>query len=243
MVHRITRDGEPPALDGVGEDHHGLIPNPVRLLEGLQDALDVVAAQVGQERGQFLVRVAIQQPRESLVIARLTAREALPYLAPASADEHLVLAVRHVVDAPPQRFAVFERERGLQALSVFEFHHVPAVQAELIANLLRLAVGHDAVQALSVQVHHPDDVAEMGHVFLRQRLPDVALVEFRVPHQGDEALRRARAEVIVDVGLHERGERGGHRGQPERAGGEIDGVFILRAAGIGLEAAEGAEIA
>ena len=169
---------------------------------------------VGQERGQLLVRVSIQKPRETLVFARFTAREALSYLAPASPDQHLVLAVRHVVDAPSQRFSVPERERGLQALSVLELHHVPAVQAELIANLLRLAVGHDAVEALAVQVHHPDDVAQVRHVFLRQRLPDVALVEFGIPHQGDEALPRAFAEMIVDVGLHERRERGGDRGQP-----------------------------
>ena len=119
---------------------------------------------------------------------------------------------------------------------------MPAVQAKLIANLLRLAVGHDAVEALAVQVHHPDDVAQVGDVFLRERLPDVALIEFRVPHQGDEALGGACAEMIVDVGLHERGERSGDRGQPERACGEIDGVFIFGAARVGLKAAEGAQV-
>ena len=119
---------------------------------------------------------------------------------------------------------------------------MPAVQAELVADLLRLAVGHDAVEALAVQVHHPDDVSQVRHVFLRQRLPDVPLVELRVPHQGDEALPRAFSEMIVDIGLHERRERGGHRGQPERASGEIDGVFILRAAGIRLQTAEGAQV-
>ena len=47
VVHRVARDGKPPTLDGVGQDHHGLIMNAVRLTESLENALDVVAAQVG----------------------------------------------------------------------------------------------------------------------------------------------------------------------------------------------------
>ena len=105
--------GQPPALDGVGQDHHGLVMNAVRLIESLENALDVVAPQVGQKSGQLLIREAIQQPREAFVFARVIAREAFSYLAAAPSDEALVLAVRHVVDASSQRLATSKRERGL----------------------------------------------------------------------------------------------------------------------------------
>ena len=46
MIHGIAGEGQPPPLDGLGEDHARLGALPPRLLEGFEDGGEVVAAHV-----------------------------------------------------------------------------------------------------------------------------------------------------------------------------------------------------
>ena len=55
VVERVAREGQPPALDGVGEDDAGPRPVGVRLVEDPHEAVDVVAAEVRREPRQSRV--------------------------------------------------------------------------------------------------------------------------------------------------------------------------------------------
>ena len=78
--------------------------------------------------------------------------------------------------------------------------------------------------------------------FFEERLPDVALVELRVPDHHDEALGSAAAEVVGEVTSGEGPERRRHGAESHRAGGEIHHLRVLAPARIGLEAPEAPEL-
>ena len=73
-------------------------------------------------------------------------------------------------------------------------------------------------------------------------LPDVALVELGVADQRDEAAAGPGAEVGVDVAAGGGGEQRRGRAQADRAGGEVDLVGVLGAGRVGLQAAAGAQL-
>ena len=56
MVERIAGEGQPPALDGVGEQHGWPVGHGVGLGKGGQQLGQVVPGQVGQQARQGVVR-------------------------------------------------------------------------------------------------------------------------------------------------------------------------------------------
>jgi hypothetical protein len=140
-------------------------------------------------------------------------------------------------------------EKPLETPPESQRHDVPAERAEEPLQLLAPMVAHYAVEALTVQVDDHHVPGQISHRLFRPRLPDAPLVELRVPHQGDvpRAAGGARLaglglagtpEAVVEVPVHERREGGRHRAQAHRARREVEPVRILRAARVGLEAAE-----
>src|SRR6266487_3818339 len=69
-----------------------------------------------------------------------------------------------------------------------QLDHMPARSVEPPGELARPAVGRDAIEALAIDVHHPQDVTERAERLLEESFPDVALVELRISHHRDEAL-------------------------------------------------------
>jgi hypothetical protein len=134
-------------------------------------------------------------------------------------------------------------ENTLQATAVFELDGVESKRPQHFGDLLHTPAGHHAVQTLPVQVDHPQDPTQVLQVVLAERLPDVALVQFRIAHQGDETVRRARSEVILYVLIDERHEVRCHDAQTNRPGGKVEPVGITQAAWIGLQSAELAQLA
>ena len=112
--------------------------------------------------------------------------------------------------------------------------------AQQPGDLLRAPAGDNAVQALAIEVDHPDHPSEALQVVLAQRLPDIPLVQFGVAHQSQKAVRLVVSEMVFDITAHQRHEIRHHRAESYRARGEMDAVGVLQAAGVSLQTAEAA---
>jgi hypothetical protein len=47
VVQRVAGEGQPPALDRVGDDHRRSLPVAVRLVERREDSREVMSADIG----------------------------------------------------------------------------------------------------------------------------------------------------------------------------------------------------
>ena len=117
--------------------------------------------------------------------------------------------LRGTLQPGPETLAAGPREARLQSPAPAQLVHTPAAGTEHLGELARAAIGDDAVEALPVDVHDPQHVAELTHDVLAERLPHVALVELGVADHDDEALGRYPHPVIRQVA----GGRG-HRTSP-----------------------------
>jgi len=107
----------------------------------------------------------------------------LAQLGGGAAQHPLVLGVGHVVDAVAQALAAGTGEQLLQQPAVLHGEHLPPGGGEHALQTGGAHRGDDAVQGLPVQVHHPHDLAQLGHHGVEHGLPHRALVEFRVADQ------------------------------------------------------------
>ena len=233
MVHGVARERQPPALDRVGEHDRRARRIPIGGVEGADDLVDIVAAEVGEDRREGLVGHVRHRSRKHVAVRfRRTLEEAAPGLRARLADEDLVLLVGHVVDPPTQDLAARPGEDGLQPAAVFRLEDLPAGRREHSLEAADPDPGHHPVEALAVDVDDDRDVAEAAQGILVRRLPDVALVELGVADEGDEATlqpgqARVRA-VELQIAIGERCEERRNCAQPDRAGREVDPIWILR---------------
>ena len=81
-------------------------------------------------------------------------------------------------------------------------------------------------------------------IALDQRFVDIALVEFGIADQRDEAaaIRFGHLAVRGEIILHQAGEGGDRDAKADRASREVDRDLVLGPAGVALHAAEAAEI-
>jgi hypothetical protein len=101
----------------------------------------------------------------------------------------------------------------------------------------RSDVGDDAVEALAVEVDDHREVSETLRRRIGDRFPDIAFVEFGVPHEREESGRRETADVGVDVAPGECREQWCHGAEADRAGREVGDVGVLGARRVGLQPA------
>ncbi len=181
-----------------------------------------MAADVGDQRGQRVVGQIGQQPIERGVDAAVGGRhQRLADAAGRQPQQALVLDRRQSLQPRAQPLTARPREARLQRAAPAQLVHAPAARAEQVGELARPRVGHHAIEALPVDVHDPQHVAEPADDFLAEHLGDVALVQLGVPHHHDEARRRDGATVIGQIARGEPAEGGGDGAQAHRAGGEI----------------------
>jgi len=132
-------------------------------------------------------------------------------------------------------------EQLLQQPPVLDGEHLPARGVEHALQAGGADVGDDPVEALPVEVDDPDDLAELGHHRVEDRLPAGALVQLRV---ADEGVLPARTRCVVELGdvpARERPPDQGGGADADRAGGVVDGIGVLRAARVALQPAERAQ--
>ena len=200
VIHGIPRHGQSPALDRLGQ-HHARLPGvSPRLREGLQDLDDVVAAHVGDRGLERFVREMREGPVDlggELSIPQ--GRQGLADRPRRLAQERLKLRVGHRLEPLAEALASGLSEQSFETASPAQLDHMPARSVEPPGELARPAVGRDAIEALAIDVHHPQDVTERAERLLEESFPDVALVELRISHHRDEALGRACLPVVLDI--------------------------------------------
>ena len=237
MVLGVALDRQRPALDRVGEHHRRpvVVDRPV----GLDQLRRVVAAEVAQGGAQLVVGQVADQLRELAAASRqplaqlLAAASAAGAGTPRSASPSMRLRS----SGPPGR--------SNSASSRPPYFTVIVCQPAA-SNMLRPAtegdLRHHAVERLAVEVDHPDDLAELRHARVRDRLPDGALVQLGVAHQRELAAHRRRLEAVgVEVAAREGAPDRGGRPDAHRARRVVDRVRVLGAARVALQAAEGAQ--
>ena len=236
MVARMTRGRQAEALDGVREHHAGPVGLSIALGEGIEECGHVMAAEIGDDRHAGLVVIRAQR---HLNLGRRSVEEPLASRGRVQAEDRLVLLVRHGVQPGPQCLTAGFVEGPPQALAVLDLHHVPARSGELRRPLPDPHSRDHAIQGLPVEVDDPRHVAETRGHRIRDGLPHVSLVQFRVTDEGHETRVPARAEVRIHVPAGGCGEERSRRAQTDRSGGEVDAVRVLRPRRIRLQAAEG----
>ena len=168
---------------------------------------------------------------------RVTAGQALPELGVRAAQQALVLGIGHLVDAGPQGLPAGAGEQLLQQVPVLDRQHLPPGGGEHPLQPGGTEDGDDAVQALPVQVDDPDHLTQLADHRVEDRLPAGALVQLGVAQQG---VLPARADVPepARVAAGQRAPDRRRRADPDRAGGVVDRIRVLRAARVALQAAE-----
>ena len=170
----------------------------VRLVQRLDDGGEVVAADVAGHG----VDLVVGQSREETVHRGIDARPApargqrLRAPLAGQPEQRLVLGDGHRPPAarwsasPPGRAKQRAQPRPQRSSMTRQ-----PLAANICASWLPPRVGRDPVEALPVEVHDPQEVAEGGHRLLEQRLPHVALVELGVADHHDQAARGLVAAV------------------------------------------------
>ena len=138
-------------------------------------------------------------------------------------------------------------EEQLQLVAVLDGDDLPARRGEHALDAEDPDVGDHPVERLAVHVDDPDDLAQLGHHRVDDRLPAGPLVELGVAEQRVLAAGAADVaghvgpEVMADVAACDRTpyRRGG--ADADRAGGVVGRVRVLRAARVGLQAAQFAQ--
>ena len=243
VVQRVAGDRQAPALDREGEDDAGPLGLGVAGLEPGDDVAEVVAGEVaragrrGRRRGRrrapraSFARCGWRAPASSPSRISLPGRRSMLWYSPFG-----ISSMRRRSVSPPSS-ANAARRRG----PYFSVTTCQPWSANTRRELRRADAGHHAVEALAVEVDDPGHAPEAARGGVGDGLPDVALVELRVADQRHEAPPAGEAEVRVEVAVDDAGEEGRRRAEADRAGGEVDGVGILGARGVGLQAAEVAQ--
>ena len=225
VVHRVAGHREAVSLDRVGEHDRRTVGHGVARPERVRQQRQVVPAEIGDQRRQLVVVETIGEPRHGGVGAE---EERAAHVARCEAEQLLVRLVRHRVDVGLQRVAVGLGERRAETVAVLGLGDVPAGIREEPLEPHRCDVGDHPVERLPVEVDHHREVAELLGCRIGDRLPDVALVEFGVADQCDEPGGGLLAEVRVGVAAGQCSEQGSDGTQPDRAGGEVGHVGVLR---------------
>ncbi len=236
MIQRIGRERQAPALDRVSEDHDRPLALVVGFGQRVEHGGEIMAAGVGNDRGELVVGHITEKAIEGRVDERLAHRRR------GKSDQALILAVGHLHQTPAQPVAAAPPEHGGGASSPAQIDHAPAERGERRGHLVPAGVGDDPIEALPIDVHDPHDVAEPSKHLFSEGFPDVALVQLGVADHDDDALGRAHPTVVRDVLRGQRAEGGLDGAESHRARGDVDDPRILAPARIRLQAAEHAQV-
>ena len=229
MVGRVAGQGQIPALDRIGKNHNRLGLDSERLGKGFEHPLQVVAAQIGQQFLDLIRLITGQQFGHSRVFFSVGLHETITDSDTVLEQQALVLLVAHLIDPGSEFEPVGFAEDVFELVAVFKVDDMPAVGGKHFPQLLGATVRDHAVEALSIQVHDPQHPRHALGIGFTQRLPDIALVQFGVTHQGNmpargrPVLRRSGfpvrfvsmvLQIVTDQGTKQRR----HRAQADRAG-------------------------
>ncbi len=202
MVVLVALERQADALDSVGDETDR--PIVVDGLEGIDQRLHIMAAEVRHQRQQFGVGALLDQTRHRPLVADIV-QQVLAESRAALERQGRIHLVGAPVDPFAQRFAAGLGECLAHQLAILDDDDVPAEVAEHHFELFPQAFAHHGVQTLAVVVNHPPGVAQALLPTLRQRLEDIALVHLGIADQRDHPAFGAILHPAVggDVGLHQ----------------------------------------
>ncbi len=243
MVDAVAGEGQPPALDGVREQHRGPASLAIGRTQRSIEHVQVVTAQVGEQPRELGIGHVRDHTRQGVPSRwRRSVHQAGPRLVAGPPDQHLVFLVRHVVDPLAKRVAIGPCEVRLQPASVLGLDRMPARRREHRLHPTDADPRNDPIETLAIQVDDHRHVPELAQALLEDRLPDVAFVKLRIADQGHEPpiglARDALAEMRPQVAIGQGGEHRGDRPEAHGARGEVDRIGILGPRRIRLQAAE-----
>ena len=215
----------------------------VDLLERLNHADHVVAAEIGHQRQQFVVAASVDQLRDRPLVADVVL-QTFPERRAALEAQRRVSLVRAAIDPRFESLAAGFGECRVHQPPVFHDHHVPPEITEHGFEFFPQPFAHHRVETLAVVIDHPPGVAQAVLPAFQQRLENIALVHLGVADQRDHAAFGTilHPAMRLDVILHQRGEQRLRHAEADRAGGEIDIVDVLGARRIGLRALKPAKV-
>ena len=95
---------------------------------------------------------------------------------------------------------------------------MPAGGLEHRSKPIRGHRGDDAIEALAVEVHDPQNLAELSRHRVEQGLPDGTLIEFGVPDESDLTTANGNLKVARDIAMRQRAPDRRGRADADRAG-------------------------
>ena len=241
-------NGQPPPLQGPREDGHRPVGHAVRFRERFHDRVQIVAAHVGEQRGDLRVAQRLE-PRGRL--GRRALAEGLPRGGGRQPEQRVVLEVPHGLEplsepAPPGWAKAPARGAGRSA--VMTTCH-PSARNRRSSCWLRWSptTRSRLCRFRSTTTTWPRRSAIASSVHASQTLPSSSSASpttamFRAgPATGGcpGSASPAPPNRSLEIAVHEGREAGRHGPEPHRPRGEVEPVRVLRAARIRLEPAEG----
>ena len=207
VVQRVPGEGQAPPLERPRQDRHRPVGHLVRLRERVDDRVQIVAAQIGEERGDLGVAECLES-RDGLRRGALPER--LPRGGGREPEKGVVLEVLHGLEPAAQPVAAALGEERREAPAEAKRHHMPAQRPEEALELPAPVVAHDPIEALAVQVDDDHVAGKVGHRLLGPGLPDAPLVQLGVTHERDvPRTARPRAPAPAPRRRPPRSGRGG----------------------------------
>ena len=238
VVPGVADERQLPALECVGEQYVGP-GRQIDAVEGVAQLGEVVAPQVRQQ----VLELRVVPPRQQAAqVVRVAADARHPF----ADDRGVTLSSRWYMSLDMSSMAARSSsplgswKAACSFLPYLASITRPAVRGEHLAPHPDADAGDDAVEALAVEVDDPENVLRLGHGVVGDSLPHDALVQLGVAEQADVPSLDPglRIESGSGVRLGQGREVGGHGAQAHGAGGEVDAVRVLRAAGVRLQTVE-----
>ncbi len=155
------------------------------LRERLQQRFHAVAAELCHHQLKRLV-IHTGYERERFRLARQVFFELFAPGRAAFISERRVQVVSRGLDPATQCRAARAGKGFALTCPVFQGHHFPACGLEDVVEPVEHALMRGRIEALAVIVDNPPGVADIVLVTLDQGFIDIALVQLRVAHKGDE---------------------------------------------------------
>jgi len=145
VVEGIAGDGQPPALDGVGEDNGGAGEVLLDEVEGFDEGVQVMAAKVAQDTRQIGIGDVRHDRQDGVTAGAGKLPQTQAAFGPGERDEGLVVFVVHVVDAAAKLCAALPPKQVLQQVAILDLEYTPAAFGEETLELGGADARHDAV--------------------------------------------------------------------------------------------------
>ena len=160
VVVLMPGKGQAHALDGIGNEASWLIASGVLGAESLGQGFNVMPAQIGHQRGKFIIRQRVNDSANAGNAAKLGQDGGAPG-GTALEGQRGVEAIRAIINPAAQLIAIGPGKGRFQPAAIFQCDDIPAHVAEQAFDPAKKPVWHNGIERLAVVIHHPPDIADI----------------------------------------------------------------------------------